>query len=136
MPGPRRHSKKFDRCVRDVKKSGSAKNPYAVCSKSVGRKRNPRPRSTSKMPPALRRYWRKKNAEARGRRRARNPKGFVITARKSGAALYYDGVGAFNGLRSRAHTYQARGDAEVHSKTLREVYANQLAGWNVRVEQA
>jgi hypothetical protein len=29
---------KFDRCVKDVKKSGTAASPFAVCEKSVGRK--------------------------------------------------------------------------------------------------
>ncbi len=38
MPGEKKiHTAKFDRCVKKVKQSGSAVNPYAVCSKSLGR---------------------------------------------------------------------------------------------------
>lgn len=39
-PG-RRHSKTWDRCVKAVRKSGTAANPYAVCTSSV-RRGNPR----------------------------------------------------------------------------------------------
>ena len=40
----RRHSKKWDDCVRDVKASGSAVDPYAVCTASLKRKRKKNPR--------------------------------------------------------------------------------------------
>lgn len=33
------HTKKFDDCVRDVKRKGSAYNPYAVCMSALGEKR-------------------------------------------------------------------------------------------------
>ena len=36
MPGKKRHSAKFDRCVRDVKKRGSAVDPFAVCQAALG----------------------------------------------------------------------------------------------------
>lgn len=32
------HTEKFDRCVRDVKKKGTAVSAYAVCTKSLGKK--------------------------------------------------------------------------------------------------
>lgn len=32
------HTKKFHECVVDLKKKGSAKNPYAVCMASIGAK--------------------------------------------------------------------------------------------------
>lgn len=34
-PGPARHSAAWDRCVRDVKRKGSAVSPYAVCTASL-----------------------------------------------------------------------------------------------------
>ncbi|MGH9760627.1 MAG: hypothetical protein ACREAC_07265 [Blastocatellia bacterium] len=43
-PGRKRHSAKWDRCVSDVKKSGTAKDPYAVCTSSIGRKSYMNPR--------------------------------------------------------------------------------------------
>lgn len=52
MPGRNRHTAKFDRCVRDVKRSGGAVNPYAVCTRALGkgvrhggRYNNPLPRA-------------------------------------------------------------------------------------------
>lgn len=36
MPGPRRHSAKWDRCVREVKRRGTAADPYAVCTAALG----------------------------------------------------------------------------------------------------
>lgn len=35
-PGTHRHSAKFDRCVKHVKRAGTAENAYAVCTKAVG----------------------------------------------------------------------------------------------------
>lgn len=32
------HTKKWDLCVKGVKKKGTAVNPYAVCTKSLGKK--------------------------------------------------------------------------------------------------
>lgn len=37
----RRNGPKYERCVRKVKARGGAVNPWAVCTKSVGRNRNP-----------------------------------------------------------------------------------------------
>ena len=37
-------TEKFDRCVTKVKRKGGAKNPYAICNASMGRKS----KSTSK----------------------------------------------------------------------------------------
>lgn len=52
MPGKRRHIAKWDRCIRDVKRSSSAANPYAVCTRTLGkgvrhskRASNPLPRA-------------------------------------------------------------------------------------------
>jgi len=56
-PGPRRHSAKWDRCVKDVKRKGSAVSPYAVCTSRVGNpspRRGPWPRG--KVPPHLRKF--------------------------------------------------------------------------------
>lgn len=36
-PGRGKHSDKWDKCVKDVKKKGGAADPYAVCTTSVGR---------------------------------------------------------------------------------------------------
>lgn len=38
----RTHTKKWDRCVRQVKRRGRKVDPYAICTRSVAR-RNPRP---------------------------------------------------------------------------------------------
>jgi hypothetical protein len=32
------HSAKWDRCVKKVSKKGTAVNPYAVCTRSLGKK--------------------------------------------------------------------------------------------------
>jgi hypothetical protein len=41
MAKKRRHSSKWDRCVRKVKRrGGTARNPYAICSRA--KRRNPR----------------------------------------------------------------------------------------------
>ena len=37
--GSKKTWKKYKRCVRKVKKKGTAKNPYAVCRKSVYRRK-------------------------------------------------------------------------------------------------
>jgi hypothetical protein len=37
-----RHSAKFERCVKDVKRSGTAKNPWAVCHAALGGKHHHR----------------------------------------------------------------------------------------------
>lgn len=37
-PRRKKHTRKFDRCVRDVKRSRSAVDPYAVCQAELGRK--------------------------------------------------------------------------------------------------
>lgn len=36
MPGARKHSAKWDRCVREVKRRGTAVDPYAVCTAALG----------------------------------------------------------------------------------------------------
>lgn len=36
---PKGKEKKFKRCVKQVKSKGKARNPYAVCHKSLGKKR-------------------------------------------------------------------------------------------------
>lgn len=63
----------FDRCVADVRRSGTAINPYAVCTtamKKRKRKKNPK----GKMPPALAKYWRERRRRKNPRRaRRRNP---------------------------------------------------------------
>lgn len=44
-PGPRHHSAKWDRCVKEVKARGSAVSPYAVCTAALNEiGRNPMPR--------------------------------------------------------------------------------------------
>jgi hypothetical protein len=135
MPGARRHSKKFDRCVREVKRSGTAASPYAVCQKSVGN-----PKRKGKMPAGLARYWRAKRRAKRARRNpgllaatlaSQNPRGFVITARRRGKTLYYDGKGAFR--HTNPHRYRAHADAAAHAKTLREAYKRRLSAWRVGV---
>jgi hypothetical protein len=30
------HTRKFDKCVKEVERKGTAVNPYAVCQKSLG----------------------------------------------------------------------------------------------------
>jgi len=39
MPSDSKQGKKFDDCVEGVKKSGGAKNPYAVCNANPKTKR-------------------------------------------------------------------------------------------------
>lgn len=137
MPGEGKHSKKFDRCVRDVKRSGSAASAYAVCTKAV---KNPRKR---RMPAALARYWRKKRAARRARianlsrgreSRRRNPKGFVIVGAKGGKRGYYDGANAFMDSKSAAHIFQARRDAMAQARLIRSIGA--ARGWRLSVTSA
>jgi hypothetical protein len=44
MPADSKQGRKHDRCVEKVKKSGGAKNPYAVCN-SNSRTRRPKSKS-------------------------------------------------------------------------------------------
>jgi hypothetical protein len=39
MPSATKQGRKHDRCVEEVKKSGGAKNPYAVCNSNEKTKR-------------------------------------------------------------------------------------------------
>lgn len=150
MPGRRAvHTKKFDRCVREVRRRGGAANPYAVCSAELGERgsvkkrhrRNPRRRvSTKRMPPALARYWRARNrrlkaAPKRARRHHRNASGFVIEARRGDSHLFYNGAGKFEG-RNRARVYHNAPDAEATVYLLREGFPNALKGWELTVSPA
>jgi hypothetical protein len=149
--GRRRHSAKWDRCVREVAKRGGAADPAAVCTAAVPnpRKRrrhaNPRVRSTAKMPPGLRKYWRARNAKSRrlaraardmrggARRRRRNPgatgkpKGFIIMAWTRGKRGYYDGSHSFVGIAG-AQVYETRATAD---RVVASVRKQLPAGWDV-----
>jgi hypothetical protein len=136
MPGKKRHSKKFDRCVKDVRRSGTPASPYAVCTRSVG---NPRRRRRG-MPRALAAYWRKhraKRAPPRKRKRVRSnpgPGSYVIVARRKGARLLFNGADAFHANPSRAHRYRSPRDARAHAQTLRRAYRRRLGRYRVGVE--
>jgi hypothetical protein len=128
MPGGKRHSKKFDRCVSDVKRSGSAADPYAVCIKTV---KNPKRKRKRPMPAGLKRYWAKKRKAKNHRRRARqNPKGFVILAFGHGKRGYYDGGRAFNPKITRAHVFASRGEADTKVRALKPMLPR---GWDLAV---
>jgi hypothetical protein len=126
MPGARRHSKKFDRCVREVKRSGTAASPYAVCQKSVGN-----PKRKGKMPAGLARYWRAKRRAKRARRRHRaNPTGFVIMAFGHGKRGYFDGGRAFNPNILLAHRFATRAAADSKMRALKRMLPR---GWDIAV---
>jgi hypothetical protein len=139
MPGRARHSKKFDRCVREVGRSSTADSPYAVCQSRLS---NPK---KGKMPAGLARWHRKQRALKRqrlanlrkGRRRIaprRNPKGFVIVGVKGGKRGWYDGASAFMDSKASAHVFQARGDAEAQARLLRAM--GPARGWRLSVTAA
>lgn len=145
MPGRSVHTKKFDRCVREVRaRRGPPKNPYAVCEASLGEsksvkkrhRRNPKKRvSTRRMPPGLAKYWRARNRRTGRRARRRNAAGFVVASHKGSSHLFYNGAGKFESRKS-AHVYHDQRDAEATAYLLREGYANALKGWELIVEAA
>jgi len=145
MPGRKKHSAKFDRCVSDVQASGTAADPYAVCTKTVANPRRRRrkmtmPRSTRRMPAGLRRFWNARKRAARARRAPKrstrvNPKGFVVIARRGIKRGYYDGARQFN-PRAGARVYGSHREASRAAAGLRKRHARALSGWRVGVGHA
>lgn len=104
---PRVHTAAFDRCVREVR---GARNPYAVCSGSMG----------------------ERGILKKHRRRAVNPRLFVIVARRGRARLKYTG-NKFS-RSGRAVLYASQSQARSVAYWLKAAFAPQLKGWRVGVE--
>lgn len=128
----KKHSAKWDRCVREVRRRGGAVNPDAVCTGSLGRKSyagNPRRRRRA-FAHAKRRYS--------VRRRRTNPvqfKEYLIAARRGTSELYYGG-GAKMVRRAKARTFTSKRDAEAMAWVLKDAYGKALAGYSLSVVAA
>lgn len=98
------HTKKFDDCVRDVKRKGNRYNPYAVCMSALGEER------------ALRKAHRRKYIK-------RNPAtGFLLAVKNtaSGQRAYYTGEEpeAFDSNKMRGKVYASAAHAQAAMRML------------------
>lgn len=108
---PRRHSAKWDRCVRDVRRRGGATVPEAVCTAALKRRKNPvRDPQHKKLVKELSAHFAKDEAAMKRqdkRPRRKNPGSWgryylSATKRRNGARYYYAG-----GARLASETHQA-----------------------------
>jgi hypothetical protein len=108
------HTARFDKCVKDVKRTGSAENPYAVCEASLGEKRAVLKRSR------------------RRRARRENPRVFVIRAQRADhPVLTYTGTKFERGGTPVKFPTKALADTWV--RHLRRDYSEPLRKHRLRV---
>lgn len=98
--------RKFDRCVTEVRRAGSAVNPYAVCRAALKRKRRKNPS----------RYPRQARATA-SRRSSGGPRFTLHAQRPGGRKLTYVGHRKF-AERGRAKAFKSVAAAEGHARAL------------------
>ena len=103
-----KHSKKWDRCVRKVKRARRAVDPYAVCTSALKK----RPRKRDKNP------------------RLQNM--FIILAVRGPTVLKYTGRNRF-ASKGRAVLYPSRAAASYEARELKDKYAAALRGYRLRV---
>jgi len=110
----RTHTALFDRCVKDVARSGTAVNPDAVCQAELGTRALLRPRRANR------------------RRRRINPRVFVIRAQRSGhAELTYTGSKFERG--GIAVKFPTRALASTWLRYLRNQFSRELERYRLRV---
>lgn len=114
------HTAKFDRCVKDVKRSGTAADPYAVCEASLGSKAQ------------LRAHRRNRRRTPRRRPRRENPSAYKITARRAGGPeLQY--LGSRFATRGEPVKFPTRGLADQFAGHLKSHYGNKLRRYRLKV---
>lgn len=123
MPRRRKpiHTARFDRCVEDVKRSGTASNPYAVCSSELGERKS-----------ILKAHRRNPRKRVKRQRRA-NPREWVVLAQKrNGRPLFFTGDRFVAGAAQQAARFGSRNMAANTARHLKRSYASVLQGYRVK----
>lgn len=121
MPGRRRHSRKWDHCVQQVKRRGAAVDPYAVCTAALG-ELSLRKRARKKNPLSQKERLQLARHLAQHAELRKLKPYYIVTAEKSGRVLYLTPGNKFMARQAGARRFGDSRDAAKRARSLLHYY--------------